>query len=83
LIDIVPSFPTWEVRTKPGAVHPLFTDDAITLIHTSSRGKPRSTNRLAISALIAACAANKTLIDEASARSAITDNHHDPQPATP
>jgi len=60
-----------------GRADPLFTDDAINLIHTSSRGKPRSINRLAISALIAACAAGKSLIDEASARSAVTENTHD------
>jgi type II secretory pathway predicted ATPase ExeA len=65
-----------------GRSDPLFTEDAIALIHTSSRGKPRSTNRLAISALIAACAAGKTLVDEASARSAVTENTHDTQPAT-
>lgn len=66
-----------------GRADPLFTEDAIALIHQSSRGKPRSTNRLAISALIAACAAGKNLVDQASARSAATDNDHDPQPATP
>ena len=66
-----------------GRADPLFTEDAIALIHQSSRGKPRSVNRLAISALIAACAAGKNLIDEASARSAVTENNHDPQPATP
>lgn len=65
-----------------GRSDPLFTDDAITLIHTSSRGKPRAVNRLAISALIAACAAGKNLVDEASARSAVTENTHDTQPAT-
>jgi type II secretory pathway predicted ATPase ExeA len=66
-----------------GRADPLFTEDAIALIHQASRGKPRSVNRLAISALIAACAANKTLVDQASARSAVTENNHDPQPATP
>ena len=66
-----------------GRADPLFTDDAIALIHQSSRGKPRSVNRLAISALIAACAAGKNLVDETSARSAVTENNHDPQPATP
>jgi type II secretory pathway predicted ATPase ExeA len=62
---------------------PLFTDDAISLVHTTGRGKPRAVNRLAVAALIAACAANKTLVDEASARSAVTETTHDPQPATP
>jgi type II secretory pathway predicted ATPase ExeA len=66
-----------------GRADPLFTEDAIALVHQSSRGKPRSVNRLAIAALIAACAAGKNLVDEASARSAVTENDHDPQPATP
>jgi len=65
-----------------GRADPLFTEDAIDLIHTSGRGKPRNINRLAISALIAACTAGKNLVDEASARSAITENTHDTQPAT-
>jgi type II secretory pathway predicted ATPase ExeA len=66
-----------------GRSDPLFTDDAISLVHTTGRGKPRAVNRLALAALIAACAANKTLVDEASARSAVTETTHDPQPATP
>jgi type II secretory pathway predicted ATPase ExeA len=61
-----------------GRADPLFTDDAITLIHTTSRGKPRTTNRLALSALIATCATNKNLIDETSARSAITEHTDTP-----
>ncbi len=65
-----------------GRADPLFTEDAIELIHTSSRGKPRSINRLAISALIAACASGKNLVDQTSARSAVTENTHDTQPAT-
>lgn len=69
--------------TLTGRADPLFTDDAITLIHQSSRGKPRSVNRLAISALIAACASDKNLVDETSARTAITETNHDPHPATP
>jgi type II secretory pathway predicted ATPase ExeA len=64
-----------------GRSDPLFTDDAVTLIHESSRGKPRAVNRLAIAALIASCAAGKSLIDETSARSAITETNHDLQPA--
>ena len=65
-----------------GRADPLFTEDAINLIHTSGRGKPRNINRLAISALIAACTAGKNLVDETSARSAVTENTHDHQPAT-
>lgn len=60
-----------------GRADPLFTEDAIALIHTSGRGKPRAVNRLAISALIAACAAGKNLVDEASARSAVTEHTTD------
>ena len=65
-----------------GRSDPLFTDDAVALIHESGRGKPRGVNRLALAALIAACAAGKNLVDEASARSAVTETSHDPHPAT-
>ncbi len=63
--------------TLAGRSDPIFTDDAITLIHTTSRGNPRSVNNLAIAALIAARTQDKSLVDEASARSAITEttNH--------
>ena len=60
-----------------GRADPLFTEDAIALIHTSGCGKPRAINRLAISALIAACAAGKNLVDESSARSAVTEHTSD------
>jgi type II secretory pathway predicted ATPase ExeA len=65
-----------------GRSDPLFTDDAISLIHDSGRGKPRGINRLAISALIAACVADKNLVDETSARSAVTETTHEHQPTT-
>ena len=61
---------------------PLFTDDAITLIHAYSRGKPRAVNHLALAALLATCAAGKNLVDEASARSAVTETNHNPHPTT-
>lgn len=57
-----------------GRSDPLFTEDATTLIHSAARGRPRGINNLALAALLAACAAGKTLIDEASARSAITES---------
>jgi type II secretory pathway predicted ATPase ExeA len=66
-----------------GRSDPLFTDEALALIHESGRGKPRGVNRLAIAALIAACAAGKNLVDEASTRSAIAETNHAPHPATP
>ncbi len=66
-----------------GRSDPLFTDDAINLIHINSRGKPRSVNNLALAALIAARAQDKTLVDEASARSAITETTTEHLAASP
>ena len=51
----------------------LFSDDAIALIHQVSRGLPRAVNNLAIQALVAAYATNKAIVDESSARAAITE----------
>ena len=51
----------------------LFSDDAATLIHTTSRGYPRTVNNLAIQALLAAYAGNKAIVDESSARSAAAE----------
>jgi type II secretory pathway predicted ATPase ExeA len=58
---------------KTGRSDPLFSDDAITLIHTTSRGLPRAVNNLAIQALIAAYASRKAIVDESSARAAATE----------
>ena len=61
----------------------LFSDDAIALIHQVSRGLPRAVNNLAVQALVAAFAANKTIVDENSApeppspRSRPNDHHPD------
>ena len=51
----------------------LFSDDATTLIHITSRGYPRAVNNLATQSLLAAFAANKAIADESSARTAVTD----------
>jgi hypothetical protein len=51
----------------------LISDDAAALIHQVSRGLPRAVNNLAIQALVAAFAANKTIVDESSARAAVTE----------
>jgi type II secretory pathway predicted ATPase ExeA len=51
----------------------LFSDDAITLIHQTSRGYPRAVNNLAIAALLAAFATGKAIVDESSARAAMTE----------
>jgi type II secretory pathway predicted ATPase ExeA len=51
----------------------LFADDAVALLHQTSRGYPRQVNNLALQALLAAFAASKSIVDEASARTAITE----------
>ncbi len=51
----------------------LFSDDAAALIHQTSRGYPRAVNNLALQALVAAFAADKTIIDESSARVAVAE----------
>jgi hypothetical protein len=56
-----------------GRADTLFSDDAITLIHDTSRGLPRTVNNLCVASLIAACAAGHAIADQAAARSAITE----------
>lgn len=51
----------------------LFSDDALNLIHQVSRGLPRAINNLAVQALVAAYATNKTIVDEPSARAAVAE----------
>jgi type II secretory pathway predicted ATPase ExeA len=51
----------------------LFSDDAAALIHTTARGLPRAVNNLAIQSLIAAYADGKNIVDEATARIAVTE----------
>ena len=51
----------------------LFSDDALALIHQVSRGLPRAVNNLAIQSLVAAFAENKSIVDESSARAAVTE----------
>ena len=55
---------------RPGT---LFSDDAVRAIHGQARGLPRAINRLAITALLAAYAAGKSIVDESSARAAISE----------
>ena len=43
------------------------------LIHQVSRGLPRAVNNLAVQALVAAYAGNKAIVDESSARAAVTE----------
>lgn len=51
----------------------MFTNDAVALIHQVARGLPRAVNNLAVQALVAAYANNKSLVDETSARTAVTE----------
>lgn len=51
----------------------LFSDDAIALIHQVGRGIPRAVNNLAVQALVAAYATGNAIVDESSARAAITE----------
>ena len=56
-----------------GRTDTLFSDDATTLIHQVSRGLPRAVNNLAVQSLVAAYATNKSIVDESSARAAVTE----------
>ena len=62
----------------PGRSDPLFSDDAIHAIHLAWRGYPPAVNNLAVAALIATYAADKTIVDLAAAQSAITENSEQP-----
>ncbi len=59
--------------TLAGRSDPLFSDDATALIHQVGRGTPRAINNLAVQALVAAYAAGKAIVDETSARAAVTE----------
>lgn len=56
-----------------GRTDTLFSDDAIALIHQTSRGYPRMVNNLASQALIAALTEGKAIVDESSTRTAVTE----------
>jgi type II secretory pathway predicted ATPase ExeA len=58
---------------QAGRPDTIFSDDAVRVIHGHARGLPRAINRLAITALLAACATSKTIVDESSARTAIAE----------
>jgi type II secretory pathway predicted ATPase ExeA len=51
----------------------LLSDDAVALIHQTSRGYPRIVNNLAVHALLAAFADGKAIVDESSTRTAIAE----------
>jgi type II secretory pathway predicted ATPase ExeA len=56
-----------------GRADTLFSDDAMTLIHDAARGLPRAVNNIATQALVAAMAARKNIVDEQSARAAVSE----------
>jgi type II secretory pathway predicted ATPase ExeA len=51
----------------------LFSDDAVALIHQTSRGYPRMINNLASQALLAALTEGKAIVDESTMRTAVTE----------
>jgi type II secretory pathway predicted ATPase ExeA len=51
----------------------LFSDDSVALIHQTSRGYPRAVNNLAVHALVATFADNKTIVDQAAVRAAVAE----------
>ncbi|MEU8852777.1 hypothetical protein AB0C70_42695 [Streptomyces sp. NPDC048564] len=61
--------------TISGRSAPLFSDDAVELIHLTSRDLPRSVNNVALQSLIAAFADEKRIVDESSTCLAITETH--------
>jgi type II secretory pathway predicted ATPase ExeA len=56
-----------------GRADTLFSDDAVALIHQVGRGLPRAVNNLAVQALVAAYATQRNIVDESSARAAVTE----------
>jgi type II secretory pathway predicted ATPase ExeA len=60
--------------SQAGRSDTLISDDAVRVIHSHARGMPRAINRLAVTALLAACTQNKTIADEQSARTAIAED---------
>jgi type II secretory pathway predicted ATPase ExeA len=57
----------------PSGIGNLFTEDALTLIHTTSRGCSRAVSNLARQALGAAFATGKNLVGEAAARAFVSE----------
>jgi type II secretory pathway predicted ATPase ExeA len=59
---------------QAGRSDTLFSDDAVRVICSHARGMPRAINRLAVTALLAACTDGKAIADEQSARTAIAED---------
>lgn len=56
-----------------GRSDPLFSDDAVAVIHHASRGLPRAVNNLALQSLVATFAADKAIVDQAAAKMAVVE----------
>ncbi len=61
-----------------GVNHPLFSDEAIRLIYQFSKGIPRRINNLCTACLLAGCADQKPVIDEATVKKALAEFQDDP-----
>jgi type II secretory pathway predicted ATPase ExeA len=59
--------------TLSGRSGPLFSDDAVAVIHHAGRGLPRAVNNLALQALVATFAADKAIVDQAAAKMAVVE----------
>jgi type II secretory pathway predicted ATPase ExeA len=56
-----------------GRSDPLFSDDAVAVIHHAARGLPRAVNNLALQALVATFAADKGIVDQTAAKMAVVE----------
>ena len=56
-----------------GREDPVFADDAIARLHRVASGLPRALNNAGTAALMAAAAAGKDLVDDASAKKAVAE----------
>jgi type II secretory pathway predicted ATPase ExeA len=56
-----------------GRSDPLFSDDAIALVHQTARGIPRAVNNLALQSLVAAFLGGKGIVDESATRAGVAE----------
>jgi type II secretory pathway predicted ATPase ExeA len=56
-----------------GRSDPLFSDDAMALLHEAARGLPRAVNNIGLQALVAAYARRQVIVGEESARAAVAE----------
>lgn len=56
-----------------GRSDPLFSEDAIAVIHQASRGYPRTVNNLALAALMPTCSTQNAIVDQSATQSAVSE----------